>query len=39
MRHGAGAFGAGNIPALSAIEGINFRHGDIENILASLVIK
>ncbi|KAK9456750.1 heterokaryon incompatibility protein Het-C-domain-containing protein [Dipodascopsis uninucleata] len=32
------AFGAGNIPSISAIEGKNFRHGDIEDILATLVM-
>lgn len=34
----ASAFGAGTIAALSAIKGINFRHGDIEETLLSLAI-
>ncbi|KAI1988179.1 hypothetical protein LOZ54_003342 [Ophidiomyces ophidiicola] len=32
------AFGAGNIASLSKIEGQNWRHGDIEDVLLSLVI-
>ena len=32
------AFGAGNIPSLAAIEGTNFRHGDIEDHLATLLM-
>lgn len=31
------AFGAGNIPSFSFIEGKAFRHGDIEDVLAELV--
>ncbi|KAK9480236.1 heterokaryon incompatibility Het-C, partial [Lipomyces japonicus] len=34
----AAAFGAGNIPSVSAIEGKNFRHGDIEDTLATIVM-
>ncbi|KAI1004450.1 hypothetical protein K3495_g3763 [Podosphaera aphanis] len=30
------AFGAGNIPSISSIEGINFRHGDIEDMLKTV---
>lgn len=33
------AFGAGNIPAFSYLEGKAFRHGDIEDILAELAKK
>jgi hypothetical protein len=29
----ADAFGAGNIASISAIEGKNWRHGDIEDVL------
>lgn len=32
------AFGAGNIASLSKIEGQNWRHGDIEDTLLSLVL-
>ncbi|KAK2867846.1 hypothetical protein FQN49_003409 [Arthroderma sp. PD_2] len=32
----AAAFGAGNIASLSKIEGSNFRHGDIEDVLLTL---
>ena len=32
------AFGAGNIPSISAVEGISFRHGDIEDILLQLAM-
>ncbi|OWP07208.1 hypothetical protein B2J93_1981 [Marssonina coronariae] len=32
----AAAFGAGNIPSIAQIEGSNFRHGDIEDMLKSL---
>lgn len=39
MPQGAYAFGAGNIPSLAAVEGINFRHGDIEDTLATLVMS
>lgn len=39
MPSGANAFGAGNIPSLAAIEGTNFRHGDIEDTLATLVMS
>lgn len=35
----AHAFGAGNIPSDSSIEGKNFRHGDIEDVLAGIVIS
>ncbi|OAL70899.1 NIMA-interacting protein TinC [Trichophyton violaceum] len=30
------AFGAGNIASISKIEGVNFRHGDIEDVLLTL---
>jgi hypothetical protein len=33
---GASAFGAGNIPSIAQIEGHNWRHGDIEDVLTSL---
>ncbi|KAF2127954.1 Het-C-domain-containing protein [Dothidotthia symphoricarpi CBS 119687] len=33
------AFGAGNIASLSAIEGQNWRHGDIEDTLLTLLIS
>ena len=36
--HPAAAFGAGNIASLSRIEGQNFRHGDIEDVLLSLLM-
>ena len=32
----ASAFGAGNIASLSRIEGHNWRHGDIEDMLKSV---
>ncbi|KAK4095058.1 HET-C domain-containing protein HetC [Purpureocillium lilacinum] len=32
----AAAFGAGNIPSIAQVEGHNWRHGDIEDMLASL---
>lgn len=32
----AAAFGAGNIASLSAIEGHNWRHGDIEDMLKTV---
>ncbi|KAH8599628.1 heterokaryon incompatibility protein Het-C-domain-containing protein [Bisporella sp. PMI_857] len=32
----AAAFGAGNIPSISTIEGQNFRHGDIEDMLKTI---
>lgn len=32
------AFGAGNIPSYGALEGIAFRHGDIEDILLQLAM-
>ena len=32
------AFGAGNIPSYAFIEGKSFRHGDIEDLLADLLI-
>lgn len=30
------AFGAGNIPSISNVEGKNFRHGDIEDMLKTV---
>ncbi|EER25810.1 hypothetical protein D8B26_004077 [Coccidioides posadasii str. Silveira] len=36
--HPAAAFGAGNIASLSRIEGQNWRHGDIEDALLSVVM-
>ncbi|KAM3526663.1 hypothetical protein MY4038_006706 [Beauveria bassiana] len=30
------AFGAGNIPSIAQVEGFNWRHGDIEDMLTSL---
>jgi hypothetical protein len=33
---GADAFGAGNIASISKIEGHNWRHGDIEDMLATV---
>lgn len=33
---GAHAFGAGNIASISKIEGQNWRHGDIEDMLATV---
>ena len=32
----AAAFGAGNIGSLSKVEGVNWRHGDIEDILLTI---
>jgi len=32
----ADAFGAGNIASISAVEGKNWRHGDIEDMLATV---
>jgi hypothetical protein len=32
------AFGAGNIASISAIEGQNWRHGDIEDTLLNIVL-
>jgi len=32
----AAAFGAGNIASISAIEGRNWRHGDIEDLLKTV---
>jgi hypothetical protein len=32
----AAAFGAGNIPSIAEIEGKNFRHGDIEDMLKTI---
>lgn len=32
------AFGAGNIASLSKIEGINWRHGDIEDALLNIAM-
>ncbi|KAG0648956.1 hypothetical protein D0Z07_4802 [Hyphodiscus hymeniophilus] len=32
----AAAFGAGNIPSIAQIEGMNFRHGDIEDMLKTV---
>jgi hypothetical protein len=36
---GCHAFGAGNIPTIAFLEGKAFRHGDIEDILADLLIR
>ena len=33
---GADAFGAGNIASISKIEGKNWRHGDIEDMLKTI---
>ena len=35
----AAAFGAGNIPSVAFLEGKAFRHGDIEDILAEMLIR
>lgn len=35
----AHAFGAGNIASISKIEGVNWRHGDIEDTLLTLVMS
>jgi len=32
----AAAFGAGNIPSIAQVEGHNFRHGDIEDVLSTI---
>lgn len=32
----AAAFGAGNIPSIAQVEGHNWRHGDIEDVLKTL---
>ena len=32
----AAAFGAGNIPGISTVEGHNWRHGDIEDMLKTV---
>ncbi|KAI0484110.1 heterokaryon incompatibility Het-C [Xylariaceae sp. FL0804] len=32
----AAAFGAGNIPSIAQVEGINWRHGDIEDMLKTI---
>jgi hypothetical protein len=32
----AAAFGAGNIASISKVEGVNWRHGDIEDTLLTL---
>lgn len=32
----ADAFGAGNIASISKVEGTNWRHGDIEDMLATV---
>ncbi|OAX41617.1 Het-C-domain-containing protein [Rhizopogon vinicolor AM-OR11-026] len=37
--NGVHAFGAGNIPSYAFVEGKAFRHGDIEDTLADLVMK
>ncbi|ROT43612.1 Het-C-domain-containing protein [Sodiomyces alkalinus F11] len=34
----AAAFGAGNISSLSKIEGVNWRHGDIEDVLLTIAM-
>jgi hypothetical protein len=31
------AFGAGNIASVSKVEGVNWRHGDIEDVLLTLL--
>ena len=36
LPHQAAAFGAGNIASISKIEGQNWRHGDIEDVLKSI---
>ncbi|BFZ57788.1 hypothetical protein PYCC9005_004842 [Savitreella phatthalungensis] len=35
---GTWAFGAGNIPSYGALEGVAFRHGDIEDILLTMAL-
>jgi hypothetical protein len=32
----AAAFGAGNIPSIAQVEGVNWRHGDIEDVLKTI---
>lgn len=32
----AAAFGAGNIPSIAQVEGVNWRHGDIEDMLKTI---
>ncbi len=32
----AEAFGAGNVPSISVLEGVTFRHGDIEDALKTV---
>ncbi|ORY76025.1 heterokaryon incompatibility protein Het-C-domain-containing protein [Protomyces lactucae-debilis] len=32
------AFGAGNVPSYGALEGLKYRHGDIEDILLTLIM-
>ncbi len=32
----AEAFGAGNVPSISVLEGVTFRHGDIEDALKTI---
>lgn len=32
----AAAFGAGNIPSIAQVEGVNWRHGDIEDMLKTV---
>ncbi|QSZ29489.1 hypothetical protein DSL72_004003 [Monilinia vaccinii-corymbosi] len=39
LAHPTHAFGAGNIASVSKIEGLNWRHGDIEDTLLSLVMS
>ncbi|KAI6084322.1 heterokaryon incompatibility Het-C [Hypoxylon rubiginosum] len=36
MPHKAAAFGAGNIPSIAQVEGHNWRHGDIEDMLKTI---
>jgi len=36
LPNGADAFGAGNIASISVVEGKNWRHGDIEDMLATV---
>ncbi|KAH8813309.1 heterokaryon incompatibility protein Het-C-domain-containing protein [Xylogone sp. PMI_703] len=39
LAHPAHAFGAGNIASLAKVEGVNWRHGDIEDTLLNLLIS
>ncbi|KAB8304881.1 hypothetical protein EYC80_004211 [Monilinia laxa] len=39
LAHPAHAFGAGNIASVSKVSGINWRHGDIEDTLLSLIMS